>query len=453
MAMNGLVGTLLLGLAVMRTAVAGAAPAAIPDGPAVASHIHFEFAIYYPVHPAVEPKAVLRGGLSAVGMPRLAEQADDDAAAPEVSARWVPHAGRDYAPPSAGMIKLFGRGLTPEQQAALTKADEAFVMDFAHPGKDRMAALRNAQLLAEQVARDTHGLIWDEETREVFTPDKWHERRVLGWEGGVPDISRHMVMHFYRGDGDDYRTVTLGMAKFGEPDIVVEDMVVSQARSVGNLVNALSQALVEGSSTDARGQLTLHLQQSRNPSVAKAQGEGLKANAKHAAQLLLVQGVRQDGDPKNRLVRIAFDRYDGPDEHARQSALVDGLFGSEDRISHVRHDEKLLAARDAARAKLPALRDTFDRGLAPGEYIDVKAPFATDHGGREWMWVEVRSWKGDRIEGTLQNEPDDVKRLRSGQDVVVSQADLFDYIFHRADGKVEGNTTGAIIEEMEREGH
>jgi uncharacterized protein YegJ (DUF2314 family) len=66
------------------------------------------------------------------------------------------------------------------------------------------------------------------------------------------------------------------------------------------------------------------------------------------------------------------------------------------------------------------------------------------------MWVEVRAWKGDRIEGTLQNTPDDVKRLRLGQDVVVSQADLFDYLFHHADGRDEGNTTGTIIQEAER---
>ena len=128
------------------------------------------------------------------------------------------------------------------------------------------------------------------------------------------------------------------------------------------------------------------------------------------------------------------------------------MTSSEDGITRVRHDARLLAARDAARARLPELRDTFNRGLAPGDYIDVKAPFATDSGGREWMWVEVRTWNGDRIEGTLQNQPDDVKRLRSGQDVVVSQAELFDYLFHRADGRVEGNTTGAIIAEQERAG-
>jgi len=35
---------------------------------------------------------------------------------------------------------------------------------------------------------------------------------------------------------------------------------------------------------------------------------------------------------------------------------------------------------------------------------------------------------------------------------LVSQAELFDYIFHRADGQVEGNATGAIMQEREREG-
>jgi len=184
--------------------------------------------------------------------------------------------------------------------------------------------------------------------------------------------------------------------------------------------------------------------------VNQWEGENLKANARRTATVRLVQGVKQEGDADNRLVRIAFDRQDGPDEHSRQSALSAALFGSEDRVSQIRHDAKLLAARDAARAKLPALRDTFNRGLAPGEYIDVKAPFATDGGGREWMWVEVRAWHGDRIEGTLQNEPDDVKRLRVGQDVVVSQAELFDYLFRHADGRVEGNTTGAAIAEQER---
>ena len=447
---NKIMALLALALAAGTAAAGSAAP--VVDGPAVAAQVSFEIAIFYPAHPSVDPKTALRTRLAAAGMPRLVEHPERSVQAPAVAGLWIAHAAKDYEPPSLDMLKYFARGLSPEQSAGLAKAGEAYVMDFVHPGKDRMAALRNAQVLAEQVARDTNGLLWDADTREAFSPDKWHERRVLGWEGDLPDVLRHTVMHFYR-DGQTFRAVTLGMGKFGEPDLVIEDMLASDSRGLGEVVNVVAQSLVEGAHTDAKGQLVLTLQRSRHTGVNKWEGEDLKANARKTAALLLVHGVPQDGDADNRLVRIAFDRQEGPDEHSRQTALVAALFGSEDHVAHIRHDEKLLAARDAARAKLPALRDTFNRGLAPGEYIDVKAPFATDSGGREWMWVEVRAWKGDRIEGTLQNEPDDVKRLRSGQDVVVSQAELFDYIFHRAGGKVEGNTTGAIIEEMQREGH
>ncbi len=442
---------LALALAAGRAAAGDGTPSPIVNGPAVASAIRFEFAIYYPTRPPVEPMAALRARLGAgSGVPRLVARLSTDPAGSELSVSSTSHALKDYAPPDASMTKRFGHGLTPEQAEALSHADEAFVMDFGHPGADRMTALRNAQMLAEKLARDTHGLLWDDETREVFTPDAWHERRVLGWAGDVPEVDRHTVLHFYPA-GDAYRCISLGMAKFGEPDVVVENLLASDARTLCDLVNVVSQALVEGAGTDAHGQLALKLQQSRHPAVNRAEGEGLKPNAKRSARLSLVTGVPDEGDPRNRLVRVAFDRYDGPDEHARQAALAAELFGSSDSVAHIHHDERLLAARDAARAQLPALRDTFNRGLKPGEYIQVKAPFATDSGGQEWMWVEVRAWKGDRIEGTLENEPESVKGLRSGQDVVVSQSELFDYIFQRADGRMEGNTTGAIIAEQEHD--
>jgi len=438
-----------LAMVLATTGAVAADDVVVANGPAMDAGTTLEIAIYYPTPPAAEPMAALRARLAAPGMPRLANKIDAKAPAPIVDAHRIAHAGSAYKPPSLDSLKYLGHGLTPEQGKALASADDAFVMRFAYPAKDRLAVLHRAQVLAEEVARDTHGLLWDDDTREAFSLDAWHDKRVLGWEGELPDVAKHTVIHFYR-DGQTYRAVTLGMGKFGEPDLVIEDMLASDARSLGNVINIVAQALVEGAHTDASGQLVLRLQQSRHSGVNQWEGENLKANARRTATVRLVQGVKQEGDADNRLVRIAFDRQDGPDEHSRQSALSAALFGSEDRVSQIRHDAKLLAARDAARAKLPALRDTFNRGLAPGEYIDVKAPFATDGGGREWMWVEVRAWHGDRIEGTLQNEPDDVKRLRVGQDVVVSQAELFDYLFRHADGRVEGNTTGAAIAEQER---
>jgi uncharacterized protein YegJ (DUF2314 family) len=62
------------------------------------------------------------------------------------------------------------------------------------------------------------------------------------------------------------------------------------------------------------------------------------------------------------------------------------------------------------------------------------------------MWVEVTSWKGDKIIGLLKNEPFDIPDLHAGQIVEVSQANVFDFIRNHSDGTAEGNETGAVIE-------
>jgi uncharacterized protein YegJ (DUF2314 family) len=64
------------------------------------------------------------------------------------------------------------------------------------------------------------------------------------------------------------------------------------------------------------------------------------------------------------------------------------------------------------------------------------------------MWVEVTRWSDGKIEGLLANDPFEIPSLRAGQNVTVNEADIFDYIHRHADGKQEGNTTGAIIEQM-----
>ena len=171
----------------------------------------------------------------------------------------------------------------------------------------------------------------------------------------------------------------------------------------------------------------------------------LKPNATGIALLSLHEGTWEEGDPKNRLIEITFDRGVGVDIHAKQDQIISATFGSEDSISYVKHDEQLKAASLRARANLPALRTEFNRGLAPGEFIQLKAPFDIPAGGQEWMWVEVISWKGDHIEGLLKNEPFNIPSLHAGQIVQVSEKKVFDYIRQHADGTREGNETSELI--------
>ncbi|MBX3626467.1 MAG: DUF2314 domain-containing protein [Rhizobacter sp.] len=421
----------------------------LPSGNLQRGPIAFELAIYLPKGSKATALPALRQRLNASGMPTWVDALPKTApTAPVVHARLLDTVQKDYAPPSLDMLQRFGRGLSRDQAQALQTTEYALILRFAHPTPNNLTAYRAALQLAEQVARDTQGLLWDEETREVFTPDAWRTRRLDSWSGDIPDAALQTVIHAYKGD-QQVRAITLGMVKFGLPDVVIDDFSWSNNRPMGNLVNALVQALVEGATLTSPGQYELDLRKLRHAPVREALLPSLKSNANAVARLTLRNGKPESGDPDNRLLEVKFDRYPGPDHYARQDALLSALFGSEDGVTRVKHNEELLAASAAAKKHLPALREAFRKGLQPGEYILLKLPFATPAGSNEWMWVEVLSWDGDTIRALLKNEPVDVPTLHAGQEVKVSQSKVFDYLRRYPDGRDEGNETGRILQRMQ----
>jgi uncharacterized protein YegJ (DUF2314 family) len=420
-----------------------------PSGSPAAKAIRYEFAIYYLGAPSKPPVAALESRLKSLAQaPRLVESLPDLPTAALVHARLDSKVQEDYAPPNLEMLQRFGRGLTREQATALQGSRHALLLDFAHPQSLSLTAYRSSLEVTEQIARDTQGLIWDEETREVFTPDEWHRTRLESWDGGMPDVQRQTVIHAYHGD-QLVRAITLGMGKFGLPDVVVNDFSWSTNRSMGNLIILMTQAMIEGATVGPQGLYDLDVHAIAHSAARQAQLDTLKPNATASAKLLLLKGTPDEGDPHNRLMEIRFDRAPGPDRYAQQEALLGSLFGSEDSIKRIDHNAELLAASKAARSRLPALEKAFNTGFEPGEYLMVKAPFKTPGGGHEWMWVEVTAWRGDEIRGLLKNEPSDIPALHAGQRVQVSQAEVFDYIRRGADGRQEGNETSKIIERMQ----
>lgn len=422
----------------------------LAQGSTQAPFIRFQIAIYYVEQPLAEPLATLRAS--------AARQAGSltlvDGPLPNVpgtamaSARMEYNVGKNYQPPSMAQLKHFARALSPQQMSALQKSRQALIMDFTHPAARATVGLRNAYTLAEQVARQTGGLLWDEETREIFTATSWHARRLATWTGPVPQISDHITVHTYK-QGDMIRAVSLGMGKFALPDLIVDQMTSSHGSSMVSLMNIVSQALLEGAQLGKGGQLDIDLEKIKHQGMRTELLANLLPGAQKLAKLALVQGTADDGDPANRLAAISFERYPGPDVFARQAALLTTLFGFQDSIKSIRHDDALQAASEQARRKLAGIEARFVRGLPPGEYIQVKAPFVTSTGGREWMWVEISKWKGNDLEGVLKNQPFHVPSLKSGQLVKIQLDEAFDYIHRFPDGRQEGNTTGLIIERMQ----
>lgn len=448
--MSGVALTLRLLAAVCFVCIApcAALAAGAPAGEQMAAKIGFTYAVYYLPKAAKDPLAVLRKHAAALSPElKLVDKFPESPAGPMLAARIEDDVANAFRAPSLAMLKFSGRGLSQEQAQAVQQSQQALVLSFGHPKKDVWRALRLASELVENTARDTAGLVWDEETRELFTPNAWHERRLAGWAGQVPDLSSQITIHSYK-NGDYVRAISLGMLKAGLPDIVVEEMPWSASRQVGTLINLFGQAMAEGARLPANGQFDLNLRAIAHAGVRNAQMAGLKKGGTGLARLALKAGKADEGDPDNRIIELGAGRYPGPDMHAKQEAMLSSLFGSDDSIRYIRHDAALQEASRQARTRLPVLQKAFNAGMRPGEYILVKAPFATPKGGREWMWVEITGWQQGVIKGSLQNDPFEIPTLHAGQIVEVREDDVFDYVRRLPGGQEEGGETSKIIAKM-----
>jgi len=416
----------------------------------MADSIRFEYAVYMlPVY-SKDSSVVLQQALTKkFTQLRLVAEIPKDPREMVVWARTQKNVRKEYAPPSMEDLHYSGVGISPQQARALQKSQEAFVLQFAHPKQNVWIALHTANLLIEELARETGGLVWDAETRKVFSPDAWHESRLKSWTEDVPDISSQTILETYKKD-ELVRAITLGMKKVGLPDVVMDDLPWASEHEVGDLINLFCQSMAEGVVFDKSGKFSLDLRAIKNSEVRDTQLKSVKGNFVGVAHLSLKPGVREEGDPKNRLIQLTADRYVGNDAPAKQDRMLGCFFGWEDKVTPVQHNEELLEESRKERAKLPGLQKDFNAGLQPGEFIQVKAPFKTPDGGNEWMWVEVTSWKGNLIRGTLENQPFNVPNLHAGQVVEVWQGDVFDYLRQYPDKRREGNTTGEIIGKIDQ---
>lgn len=96
------------------------------------------------------------------------------------------------------------------------------------------------------------------------------------------------------------------------------------------------------------------------------------------------------------------------------------------------------------RKDLVDLEAAWATGLPPGDVLAVNVPFRTRFGGMEYLWIEVARWQEGSLSGTLVTEPNEVPGVRKGDMLNVRQADVYDYVYRRADGSRSGSLTKAF---------
>ncbi len=340
----------------------------------------------------------------------------------------------EFAPPSPEELRSAGRGLSGDQMRAVQRSTEAVVMAFAGTKEQLPALHRDALRMTAAVAARTGGVVWDEDTGQLFGVDAW-TKRVAADPTQPRNVGQHIAIHSTRTD-ELVRQVTFGMGKYGLPDILVRDVPPASAEAMGRLVNLVAASFVTTPSLATAGQLALDV-----PAPAPARPKASPSSI----QLTLVRPERTPDLPENRVLEIVFVGP-APSLHERQAAVLARLTGARDRVTKSRLDPQVVEASMLAKQRLALLQPAFTQGFDERETLLVKAPFKTKDQGKEWMWVEVLTWEGDEISGILQNDPAYVDELESGARVEVAQASVFDYIHKKADGTIVGNETAALIE-------
>lgn len=421
-----------------------------PAGDLRGSECRFAFAVYHDPLPRKPPEEVVAA--LAPKFPGLHRTDDPSKTAERPIFKLVQADTTELPPPAPEDLKYFGRGLSAADVEKLQKSGRVTAFFFMGKPAEASGALRQGHDFVAEFAAETGGWLWDAETRECFTAASWASRGESGWDKGVLDIRSHITIHLYR-RGSLLRAVTLGMWKFGLPDVCATGLTGAEGPQVESLVNIVCQAMFERGRLDAAGVLPVDVRQIRCERFRDSMVGSLLEGATGRADVEVGVGTPEEGDAENRQIRLGFEKPEGATETERRLAFFGMLFGGRESLTLVEHDAEILAARDRARAKLlKEVKADFLKGLAPGGRLSVKAPFRTSSGGNEWMWIEVVEWKGTEVTGILMNEPMDCPGLKEGARVEAKEDSLFDYILVFPDGHEEGNETGAIMERREREG-
>ena len=117
--------------------------------------IHFEYAVYMMPIQTKDPFGILHRALDREFTNlRAVPELPPEPKGMVVHSRKVSDVRAKYVPPAPESLKYSGYGISKEQALTLQKSREAFVLEFAHPKENVWTALRNANQLVEEIARE-----------------------------------------------------------------------------------------------------------------------------------------------------------------------------------------------------------------------------------------------------------------------------------------------------------
>lgn len=360
--------------------------------------------------------------------------------------------GLDLLPsPPRELLSAWRPGELEERRyAEATHMVAIFAEDLLSPPRFGFwAALGAARALAEA----SGGVILDPDFPRLLKLDSIQED--LPADGRIQVTDHILVPQSVDQRGLMWMT-TKGVSKFGLPELEIRDAPPNLAESLGFVINATAQHLA---------QKLWHLYAEREePPKELPVGPEIRIGLEDV--VAAYGGDNFTGPPEGSqgwaMLRLEFHSGRGrSDDFLRlvppvgvrekhgvwlNGVLSDLLGVGESTLRNVKTDSEAMdAAHRQAVSELPHIKQRFLAGLQPGETLIIKYGFPTQGDQSEYMWLAVNTWRGDRIQTQLMNNPQIRLDLRAGQPVEIREGDVYDWALMRPDGEMEGGYTNRVV--------
>ena len=201
----------------------------------------------------------------------------------------------EFLAPDVTLPSISFLQLSEQETKALQETNQAIQIVF-YGTRDHISEKQSKiNKLVLEITDKKKVFIVDLSTLEVFNISMWKQNRVDPFNEEPLNISSQVTIHTYR-EKEFCRAVTLGMNKFGLPEISVRNFPCSDQNSYGNLINTTIQTLFENPSINADSTLTVDLRTIKNTALREFLLSTCKQNASQIVKLQLRQVDREEGD-------------------------------------------------------------------------------------------------------------------------------------------------------------
>lgn len=344
----------------------------------------------------------------------------------------------EYILPPEETMDTTAPGLTATERAAVHKKPTAVVVRTQAPVADDALAARLAFAVTSALADTLDGFVYDQTGRRIESKTDFAKRVITTPIGQPAFRPKHIVVQHYRQEDGTARLLTLGMDRFGSPDLIVAGANMGTGDKLSLVLVTVASQIAEGK----RAPFTVTLDDVARALDKRPTELGADPAKSKAVKLDVFTSERSDGDPNNEILDL------GPEGGFTREGwenLVATLFGTP-VTADVPFDKEQETIAEKARRDLPDAIKRFKSGEGA---LYVKGAFTIPEESRkdggpttEWLWLGIASCDANHTcVGSPSGDPAYATDLAPGKNTSVAKKDVVDWLLQQRDGGTAGGAS------------